>query len=243
MRTRQVVLVTLVALSLGACARLQGCAPASSGQAGGQAEPGTGMEAALEPAGGAIDIAFLGDSLTAGLGLLSQEAYPAVLEDMLRREGYGEVEVVNAGVSGDTTAGGLRRVDQLLGPSTRVLVVALGGNDALRGLTPAQTHDNLAAIIDRALEANVVVLVAGMLAPTNLGEDYQKAFRETFVRLSREYRGSITFVPFLLEGVAGDPALNQGDGIHPNANGARVIAELLFPHLRQIVGDLLNAQR
>jgi acyl-CoA thioesterase I len=162
---------------------------------------------------------------------------------MFHAEGFGEVEVVNGGTSGDTTAGGLRRVDQLLGPDTKILVVALGGNDALRGLTPAQSHDNLAGIIDKALDARVHVLLAGMLAPTNLGEDYQRAFSETFVRLSREYRTSISFIPFLLEGVAGDPALNQGDGIHPNAAGARKIAELLFPDLRRLVDDVLNATR
>src|SRR5262245_15307336 len=190
-----------------------------------------------------IEIAFLGDSLTAGLGLTSQQAYPHRIEEMFAAEGYGEVEAVNAGISGDTTAGGLRRVEQLLGTNTKILVVALGGNDALRGLTVAQTHDNLAAIIDTALAARVVVMLAGMEAPTNYGEDYQKAFHDVFIRLSREYKDSIAYVPFLLEGVAGDPALNQQDGIHPNQEGARRIAELLYPRLRNIVDQLANSVR
>jgi acyl-CoA thioesterase I len=187
-------------------------------------------------------IAFLGDSITAGLGLTSQQAYPSLIQAMFAAEGYGEVESLNGGVSGDTTAGGLRRVDQLLGNTTKILVVALGGNDALRGLTATQTHDNIAAIIDEAQSRGVAVLLAGMEAPTNLGDDYRTAFRGAFIQLSRQYEGTIEYVPFLLEGVAANPALNQSDGIHPNADGARVIAELLYPRLRNIV-DRLSSSR
>jgi acyl-CoA thioesterase-1 len=190
-----------------------------------------------------VEIAFLGDSLTAGLGLLADQAYPNQLKEMFHAEGYPEVEVLNGGISGDTTAGGVRRVEQLLNANTRILVVALGGNDALRGLTVKQTHDNLASILDKAIERRIPVLLAGMLAPTNLGEDYQKGFQNAFLQLSREYKNDLVFVPFLLEGVAGDPALNQSDGIHPNAQGARVIAERLFPELRRLVDDVLNAGR
>jgi acyl-CoA thioesterase-1 len=235
----RLALTALLALVLGACGR----------QAGPPAEQNAafGDEAAKapdgRPAAPAIGIAFLGDSLTAGLGLPSEEAYPAVIEQAFHAEGYSEVEVVNGGVSGDTTAGGLRRVEQYLGADTKLLVVALGGNDALRGLTAAQTHDNLAAIIDQAVASGVGIVLAGMLAPTNLGEDYQKSFREAFARLAREYRDSIVYIPFLLEGVAGDPALNQADGIHPNAKGARVIAEQLYPYLRRLVDDELNGTR
>jgi acyl-CoA thioesterase-1 len=185
-----------------------------------------------------IGIAFLGDSLTAGLGLLMQEAYPALIQDMFHAEGYGEVEVLNAGISGDTTAGGLRRVEQVLSPGVRILVLALGGNDALRGLTVAQTHDNLAAIIDAAQEKGVTVVLAGMEGPTNLGEDYRIGFRGVFTRLFQEYRSSVVYVPFLLEGVAGDPNLNQADGIHPNAEGAKVMANLLYPRLRDVVDQM-----
>lgn len=184
---------------------------------------------------GAIGIAFLGDSLTAGLGLLSDEAFPARLEAMFHDEGYSEVVVINAGVSGDTTAGGLRRVDTLFEPHVRILVVALGGNDALRGLTVTQTRENLDRIVQQALEAGVEVLVAGMQAPTNLGPDYQTGFRGAYAGLAVKYGDQIEFVPFLLEGVAANPALNQADGIHPNPAGAQVIADLLYPRLRVLV--------
>ena len=188
------------------------------------------------PAGGgsAVRVAFLGDSLTAGLGLLASQAYPAQLQELFAAEGY-EIDAVNAGVSGDTTAGGLRRVEQLLDPSTKVLVVALGANDALRGLTVQQTHDNLARILDIALAKNVRVLLCGMEGPTNLGVDYRDAFREVYVNLLREYQGRIALVPFLLEGVAGNPALNQDDGVHPTQEGAKIIAKTLYPKLRDLV--------
>jgi len=188
------------------------------------------------PAGAeVVGIGFLGDSLTAGFGLLTEEAYPALIQQLFLDEGYPEVTVINAGASGDTTAGGLRRIETLFEPHVRIIVVALGGNDALRGLTLTQTRENLAAIIDKALSAGRDVLVAGMQAPTNLGPDYQEGFREIFLSLAGRYRGRIEMVPFLLEGVAGDPALNQPDGIHPNAQGARVIADLLYPRLRVLV--------
>ena len=187
-----------------------------------------------------VTIAFLGDSLTAGFGLLSDEAFPVHLERMLQDDGFWEVETVNGGVSGDTTAGGRRRVSALIAdPSVRILVVALGGNDALRGLTVGQTKDNLAAIIETAVGEGVEVLLVGMQAPTNLGGDYQRGFRALYEELSLEYSRSIAFVPFLLEGVAGDPGLNQPDGIHPTAQGQRVIAETLFPHLRGLVDAML----
>jgi acyl-CoA thioesterase-1 len=183
-------------------------------------------------------IVCLGDSLTAGLGLLAQEAYPQVLEEMFAGEGYDQVDVLNAGVSGDTSAGGLRRVEGLLGPTVAALVVALGGNDALRGISPSETYDNLAAIIELADAEGIPVVLAGMEAPPNLGPDYQEAFREAYVRLARDYRDAVVWVPFLLEGVAGLPELNQADGIHPNAKGARQIAALLYPKLRTIIDQL-----
>jgi acyl-CoA thioesterase-1 len=202
--------------------------------------PQTQAPSAAAPSGGRTaanatpEIVFLGDSLTAGLGLLSDQAFPALIEEKFGAEGY-VVEAVNAGVSADTTAGGRRRVDQLLGPSTRILVVALGGNDALRGLTVMDTHDNLAAIISAALDKNVGVLLCGMEGPTNLGDDYRAAFRDVYLQLTREFRGRISVVTFLLQGVAGIPELNQADGIHPNARGARVVADLLYPKLRTMI--------
>ena len=182
-------------------------------------------------------IVFLGDSLTAGLGLLSDEAYPVVIQQKFGQEGYENVEIVNAGISGDTTAGGLQRVAALLDPDAKILVVALGGNDALRGLPVSQTRDNLAKIIDTAQAGGAMVLLAGMEAPTNLGEDYQQEFHAAFLQVVRDHRG-IVYMPFLLEGVAGHPDLNQGDGIHPNKAGAALIAEHMYPKLRLMVDTL-----
>jgi len=166
------------------------------------------------------------------------QAYPNLVQQRFASEGYGNVTVVNAGISGDTTAGGLRRVEGVITNDTRILVVALGGNDALRGLTLAQTHDNLAGIIDVALNHRVAVLLAGMQAPPNFGEDYRGGFEEIFTHLLSEYRGRIALMPFLLDGVAGVPSLNQADGIHPNVDGARKVAENMYPLLRSIVDSL-----
>jgi acyl-CoA thioesterase-1 len=183
-------------------------------------------------------VVILGDSLTAGLGVLVEESFPSRLQELFTAEGYHEIEIMNAGVSGDTTAGALRRVDAVLTPEVKVAVVALGGNDALRGLSVTETKQNLKAIIDRFLGAGVSVLLAGMEGPTNLGEDYRTNFRNAFQELAAEYRGRIRFVPFLLEGVAGMPALNQADGIHPNAEGAQKVAELLYPFIRDLVDEI-----
>jgi acyl-CoA thioesterase-1 len=157
---------------------------------------------------------------------------------MFAADGYHDIEILNAGVSADTTAGGLQRLEQVLAPNVKVLVVALGANDALRGLPIARTRENLAGIIDRAFEAGAEVLLVGMEAPTNYGEDYRDAFRDMFSQLAIQYGRRIGFVPFLLEGVAGMPQLNQADGIHPNAEGAKIIAGLLYPSLRNMI-DLL----
>jgi acyl-CoA thioesterase I len=183
-------------------------------------------------------IAFLGDSITAGLGLTTAQAYPNRLQEMFAAEGYREVEIINNGLSGDTTAGALRRVDQAAEPGVRIAVVALGGNDALRGLSPTQTRENLSQIIEAITQRGVGVVLVGMQAPTNYGPDYQDAFRAVFVQLSSQYRGTIVYIPFLLEGVAGQPTLNQEDGIHPNEQGARVIAEHLYPSLRKLVDEM-----
>ncbi len=181
---------------------------------------------------------FLGDSLTAGLGVLTEESFPSRLQYLFTAEGYDEVEIQNAGVSGDTTAGGLRRVQTVLAPNVKIAVVALGGNDALRGLSATQTRDNLIAIINTFLESGVQVLLAGMEAPTNLGEDYRMAFRNAYSQIAADYRGRIRFIPFLLEGVGGVPALNQADGIHPNVEGAQAVANHIYPTLRDLVDEL-----
>jgi acyl-CoA thioesterase-1 len=209
-----------------------------------QAQPGLAADPEITepgqlPSSNRVAIVVLGDSLTAGLGLVTEEAFPARLQDLFWNEGYGEVEIVDAGVSGDTTAGGLRRVGGLLEPrNVRILVIALGGNDALRGLSVTQTRQNLAGIIEAALGSGVDVLLTGMEGPTNLGEDYRASFRGVFTALAAEYKGRISFVPFLLEGVAGNPSLNQSDGLHPNARGAQLIAEHLYQPLQNMVADL-----
>jgi len=183
-------------------------------------------------------ITILGDSLTAGLGLTVAEAYPSRLQEMFAQEGYREIEINNAGESGDTTATALRRVEALIAPNVRIVVVALGGNDALRGLSVTQTRENIEGIVSGLLERNIRVMVTGMQSPTNLGEDYQKGFRDLFIHVAADFGPRITFVPFLLEGVAAVPALNQADGIHPTAEGALIIAQHLYPILRAMVDQL-----
>jgi acyl-CoA thioesterase I len=185
-----------------------------------------------------VQVAFLGDSLTAGLGLLQNEAYPALIETELATDGYTSVEVVNAGVSGDTSASGLARLEWVLEPSVKILVVALGANDALRGLPPSTTRTNIGRIIQTAKARGVLVLLVGMEAPPNLGDDYRNAFRSIFVELAAEH--TVPLVPFLLEGVAGVPTLNQDDGIHPTAEGQRMMAALVYPRLQPIIDDLLS---
>jgi acyl-CoA thioesterase I len=170
-------------------------------------------------------IVILGDSLTAGLGLPVEQSFPSLIQERLDREGY-EYEVVNAGVSGDTSAGGLRRLEWSLEGNTRVLVVALGGNDGLRGLPVAELKKNLSSIIERGMKRGLTVVLAGMEAPPNNGPDYTTAFRQVYADLAKQYR--ITLVPFLLLGVAGDESYNQPDGIHPNARGARVVADTVW---------------
>ena len=171
-------------------------------------------------------IIFLGDSLTAGLGLDLDRSFPALIQERLDREGY-KYEVVNAGVSGDTSAGGLRRLEWAMSDGTpKVLIVALGGNDGLRGLPPEQLEKNLAAIIEQGQSRGLTVILAGMEAPPNFGADYTSRFRTVYPTLARRY--SVKLIPFLLQGVAGDPALNQNDGIHPNERGAHAIADMVW---------------
>ena len=192
------------------------------------AMPGTADARAVEDR----VIVVLGDSLTAGLGVAADEAYPALVQARLRREGFA-YRVVNAGVSGDTTAGGLRRLDWVLRSRPAIVIVALGANDGLRGLPVAAMRDNLVAIVTRLRGAGARVLLAGMRMPPNYGDAYTRAFAETFARVARQTR--VALLPFLLDGVAGDPALNQPDGIHPNAAGQRVVAETVWRALRPLL--------
>jgi acyl-CoA thioesterase-1 len=168
----------------------------------------------------------LGDSLAAGYGLALEEAFPAQLEKALRQAGHN-VAVINAGVSGDTTAGGLSRLDWALADKPHLVLVELGGNDALRGLPPEETRANLNAILERIEQAGAKTLLAGMQAPRNLGAQYTEAFNRIYPQLAQQHR--IMLYPFFLDGVALDPALNQGDGIHPNARGVAVIVARILP--------------
>ena len=183
-------------------------------------------------------IVALGDSLTAGYGLVEAESYPALLQKKIDQEGY-RFEVVNAGVSGDTSAGGLRRLDWALDGDARVLIVALGANDGLRGLSVAQMKENLSAIIARAKERGVVVILAGMEAPPNYGQEYALAFRQAFRDVALKER--VLFIPFLLKDVAGLGELNQGDGIHPNARGAAIVADTVWGVLRPMLDQMTGA--
>jgi acyl-CoA thioesterase-1 len=191
-------------------------------------------ETAAAPAPAAASrprIVILGDSLAAGLGLAPEQAFPSVLQQLVDADGL-TYEVVNAGVSGDTSAGGLRRLDWVLDGDVRILVVALGGNDGLRGVPVAELRRNLATIVERAQALDISVVLTGMEAPPNLGPDYTAGFREVYTDLAKQY--DLTFLPFLLDGVAGVAALNQRDGIHPNAEGAQMVAELLWPVLQPV---------
>ncbi|HEX7139724.1 MAG TPA: arylesterase [Vicinamibacterales bacterium] len=176
-------------------------------------------------------IVILGDSLTAGLGLPIDQAYPALLQARLNDEGLA-FEVVNGGVSGDTSAGGLSRLDWALQGDVRILVVALGGNDGLRGLPPDALKKNLSDIIERAQARRIKVILAGMEAPPNYGRDYIVSFHKVYPALARDYH--VALVPFLLQDVAGSETLNQSDGIHPTAAGARVVADNVWRVLKPV---------
>jgi len=176
-------------------------------------------------------VAF-GDSLTAGLGLSAQETYPALLRERLKQDGY-DYEMVNSGVSGDTSAGGVRRIDWALDGDVRFLILELGANDFLRGQPVAETKKNLAEIIDRAQSKNAKVLLAGILAPTNTGREYEDQIRNMFSDLAREK--GVTLIPFLLEGVGGVESLNQPDGVHPNAAGTKMMAETVYKYLKPML--------
>ncbi len=187
-------------------------------------------------------ILFLGDSLSAGFGLDVEEAFPSLIQKKIEQEKL-PFKVINAGLSGETTAGGLRRLDWLLKQKVDVLVIELGGNDGLRGIAPSETEKNLQGIIDKAREKNpdVVIVLAGMQAPPNMGRDYTEKFRAVFPALAK--KNSITLIPFLLEGVAGNPRLNLPDGIHPTAEGHKLVAETVWKTLNPVLIRTTQAHR
>jgi acyl-CoA thioesterase-1 len=181
-------------------------------------------------------IVAFGDSLTAGLGVAADEAYPARLQRRLDEHGL-HYRVINAGVSGDTTAGGLRRVDWVLKSRPDLVILELGANDGLRGLDLQETKANLERIIRRCQAASVRVVLAGMKLPPNYGIEYTKGFEAIFPALAKQYR--VTLIPFFLDGVAGSASLNQADGIHPTSEGYRIIADKVL----ETVKPLLNGQK
>lgn len=183
-------------------------------------------------------LVFLGDSLTAGLGLPVDQAYPSLIERKLAARGPGWT-VVNAGVSGDTSAGALRRLEWVLDGGAAVVLVAVGGNDALRGLPPADLEKNLDAIVARAQQAGAVVVLAGMEAPPNNGPAYTTQFRDVYRRVASAHR--LVLVPFLLDGVAGIETLNQADGIHPNQRGAELVADTVWKALEPVLREVEKA--
>ena len=221
------------ALALSAAALALGCSDGPPTDAAPPSAAARPAPAAPPAAASKPRIVCLGDSLTAGLGLSPAEAYPARLEARLREAGL-DYEVVNAGVSGDTSAGGLRRLDWSMDGDVKVLVLALGANDGLRGLPTTELHDNLAAIIAAAQARGARVVLAGMEAPPNFGEAYTREFREVYRSLASTY--DVTLIPFFLDGVAGVPALNQPDGIHPTADGQRRVADTIWQAVAPLVG-------
>jgi acyl-CoA thioesterase-1 len=188
---------------------------------------------------GPIRIVAFGDSLTAGYNLASDEAFPARLERALMAAGL-DVEVRNGGVSGDTSAGALARLDWAVPAEADAVIVEFGANDALRGIDPAETRANLDNLIGTLRARNQDILVAGMLAPPNMGREYETAFNEIFPALAQSH--DAVFYPFFLDGVAAQPRLNQGDGIHPTAAGVDVIVERILPSVIELV-DRAKARR
>jgi acyl-CoA thioesterase-1 len=229
MRTSISFSLTLLAAFI-LCACGNGDAPASAPSAEPRPAANTATEAT--PQGNVPKIVALGDSLTAGYGLSLHESYPSLLQEQLKRDGFA-YEVVNAGVSGDTTAGGLRRLDWALEGDVRFVILELGANDILRGLPTSEMRRNLSQIIERSRARGAEVLLAGMYAPTNMGTRYQRTSMEVFPALAKEY--DLVLIPFFLDRVAGIENLNQPDGVHPNPEGTRIVAETVYQYLKPML--------
>jgi acyl-CoA thioesterase-1 len=199
---------------------------------------GTGTALAQAPAGGAakpIKMVVLGDSLSAGFGLPASSAFPERLQKSLATKGI-EVEMINAGVSGDTSSGGRDRLDWSVPEGTQAVIVELGANDALRGIDPAVTRAALADILTRLKARGIPVLLCGMLAPPNYGSDYSARFNTIYPDLARSF--GVPLYPFFLEGVASQARLNQADGLHPTAEGIDVIVKNILPTVQAFLGAL-----
>ena len=189
---------------------------------------------------GQIKVAVLGDSLAAGYGVKPDQAFPARLQAALQRSARN-VTILNHGVSGDTTAGGVERIDWMLADKPDIVLVELGGNDALRGSDPAGTERNLDAIVTKLKDAGVTVWLAGMLAPRNYGPEYAAQFDALYKRLADKH--GVPLYPFFLDGVAQDPALNQADGIHPNPKGVDIVVERILPFITKNLDDYAASVR
>ena len=201
--------------------------------------PAPGSAARVNAAAAVINIVALGDSLTAGLGLAANEAFPVQLQRALEAKGI-RAEVANAGVSGDTASGGLARLDWSVPDTTDAVIVELGANDALRGLDPALTRAALDTLLRRLRERKIPVLLCGMLAPPNLGSEYGRAFNAIYPELAAA-DGALLY-PFFLDGVAADPKLNQHDGMHPTAAGVAVIVARILPQVETLAARVRAAR-
>jgi acyl-CoA thioesterase-1 len=221
-------LLILAAVPLAACGG--GASRESSSK---QKTAAASPAAPATPAETVPKIVAFGDSLTAGYGLAPQESYPALLQKLIDADGF-KYEVVNAGVSGDTSAGGVRRIDWSLDAGgVRFVILELGANDFLRGQPVGETKKNLSEIIERARSRGAQVLLAGMLTTTESGRDYEVEISDAFKSLAREHE--VVLIPFFLEGVAGIDRLNQQDRIHPNAEGTRLVAATVYRHLKPLL--------
>lgn len=207
---------------------------ATTSSAGTQANKKSAKTAAMPPPiSDKPKIIAFGDSLTAGFGLTEKESYPYLLQQRLKADGF-DYEVINAGVSGETSIGGLERVDWVLEQeNAQILVLELGANDLLRGLPVAKMKQNLSKIIEKAKAKNIQVLLCGMLAPPTMGAQYQREYVSVFPDLASQYK--LPFMPFMLEGVALNPKLNQVDNIHPNAEGEKIMTDNVYAALKPLL--------
>ena len=186
-----------------------------------------------------VKIVVLGDSLSAGFGLPADAAFPAKLAQALKAKGVA-ASVANAGVSGDTASGGLGRLDWSVPEGTEAVILELGANDALRGIDPKVTKTALETILDKFKARHILVLLAGMKAPRNMGSDFVKSFDAIYPALASTH--PVVFYPFFLDGVAGDPKLNQADGLHPTATGVGVIVTRILPQVEELIAKALAAR-
>ena len=198
------------------------------------AQPGFAWAAAPAALAAPLRLLAFGDSLTAGYGLAGDQSFPVQLEAALRARGH-DIQVINGGISGDTSASGLARLDWALADNPDFVLIELGANDGLRGLDPEQTYANLDAIVTKLRLAHIPVLLTGMIAPPNLGRDYGAAFATAYTRVVKKH--SVIFYPFFLDGVATRAELNQSDGIHPTARGVGLIVEHILPSVERLLAS------